>query len=386
MSSPGRAARLSTAVLAIVASLVSPASARGGEIAGKVFRGLTASFQATKQVPPVTGIDCAVEELATQIDWLEHAIDRYGSIVAKEPDVWGQSRLTRYRREYEAELATKRGTFEELNNASLARSDQAFLGLALAINAASAGPVPSGTVPPGFSSQQVMNLISTGSQGTAPFEATAPFAPLTSGSLQTLYDLSGKNPARINLEPTIHLDHLSRYLHHLHELRRINEGDDTGDSPGYALNLVRIPVSILPGKHTQRGHGAEITVTADLQLGDDLLPTTFRNLVINDLVDVIAPSLTFAVNEPELLAEARRQQERELTLAALAAEEREGLEQARAATARLADQLAQRQGTGTARFERELESIALSVAEHTGGGAEASETTLVLPEAIHSRS
>jgi hypothetical protein len=106
----------------------------------------------------------------------------------------------------------------------------------------------------------------------------------------------------LSLEPTLHLDQLSRYLNHLNELRRVNEGDDSADSPGYALNLVRIPVSILPGGRTRKGHGAEITVIAEPCLGDDLLPTTFKNLVINDLVDMIAPALTWCVNDRECLA------------------------------------------------------------------------------------
>ena len=82
-------------------------------------------------------------------------------------------------------------------------------------------------------------------------------------------------------------------------MRRINEGDDSADSPGYSLNLVRVPVSITPGGLTRKGHGAEITFLAEPILGDDLLPTTFRNLVLNDLVDLIAPPLTWAVNDPD---------------------------------------------------------------------------------------
>jgi hypothetical protein len=106
----------------------------------------------------------------------------------------------------------------------------------------------------------------------------------------------------VALEPTVHLDQLSRYLHHLHALRRVNEGDDSADAPGYELALVRIPVSVMPGELTDAGHGAEITFTAEPVLGDDLLPTTFRSLVINDLIDVIAPPLTWCVNDPACVA------------------------------------------------------------------------------------
>ncbi len=66
----------------------------------------------------------------------------------------------------------------------------------------------------------------------------------------------------IQLEQVQVLDQLKRYMDHLNELRRINEGDDTSDSPGYSLSLVRIPVSINPGRNSQEGYGAEIPMTA----------------------------------------------------------------------------------------------------------------------------
>jgi hypothetical protein len=270
--------------------------AAGGEVLDKVFRGLAAPAKAVHRRPPATGADCAVEQLAAEIDWLEHHIDRFGSIVAKHPDVWGQSRLTRHRAEYERLLAAELGNFQDLNNASLRRSDQSFLGMALAMQAA----VPGAGIPPSGATTSVTNLISTGTNPAQaiPFSRTAPF-----NATDTPFATFGLDDGNaVALEPTIHLDHLDRYVKHLQELRRINEGDDIADSPGYALNLVRIPVSILPGKHTQRGHGAEISVIADLQLGEDLLPTTFRNLVVNDLIDVLAPAVTYSVNESDVVA------------------------------------------------------------------------------------
>ena len=286
--------------------------AAAGEVLDKVFRGLAAPAKAVHRKPPATGVDCAVEQLASEIDWLEHHIDRYGSIVAKHPDVWGQSRLTRHRAEYEELLKAEKDNFHEIANASLRRSDQSFLGLALAIQ--SGLPTESGTKAATKGSettfQNVTQLISTGTsaeKSDIPLYRTAPFKTGKDGAEDfATFALDGdKKDVGIGLEPTIHLDHLDRYVKHLQELRRINEGDDIADSPGYALNLVRIPVSILPGKHTQRGHGAEISVIADLQLGDDLLPTTFRNLVVNDLIDVLAPSLTFSVNESDVVALAK---------------------------------------------------------------------------------
>lgn len=84
------------------------------------------------------------------------------------------------------------------------------------------------------------------------------------------------------------LDQRKRFLDHLHEIRRINEGDDSSDSPGYSLNLVRVPVSVIPGDKTRENFGAEVTLTAESVVTEELLVTTFRELVINDLVDQLA--------------------------------------------------------------------------------------------------
>src|SRR5262249_39941599 len=104
----------------------------------------------------------------------------------------------------------------------------------------------------------------------------------------------------LTLEPAVYLDQKARYLNHLHELRRINEGDDTADSPGYSLNLVRIPVSVLPGKQTDRGFGAEVTMALTPYLSEELLPTAFRNLIFNALVDQIGVPLTELLNDSEV--------------------------------------------------------------------------------------
>ena len=93
------------------------------------------------------------------------------------------------------------------------------------------------------------------------------------------------------------LDQRDRYLQYLQELRRRNEGDDTADSPGYSLNMVRIPISVLSGKRTYRGYGAEITCTMRPVLSPALLPVTFRNLVINDCVDQLCLPITRCADE-----------------------------------------------------------------------------------------
>jgi hypothetical protein len=227
----------------------------------------------------------AIEDLAENIDWLEHHIDRYGSIVAKQPDIWGEARLTKHRDEYERVLFRKLGGFEYRLNAAIAQSDSSFLAQALALSAAaSPGATQVGTNGP--AAVQTVNSTSVNATTVNPDPFTVPQAATVFGKLE----IAGAD--KIALEPTIELDQLSRYVQHLHELRRINEGDDTSDSPGYSMNLVRIPVSILPGKLTREGFGAEITVTATPALSDDLMPTTFRNLAINDVVDMLGLPIT----------------------------------------------------------------------------------------------
>ena len=275
----------------VAIAIALPTSTTEAQTGTRLWHGLKAAAQTLHREKPETCKDDSVEQLASEIDWLEHHIDTYGSIVAKQPDVWGQSRLTRHRYEYEAQMKAQLGNFQDLNNASISRSDQSFVGMAMAMSQGSAGATPQSTT-------NVQNMISDPTNpSSGVIDRTAPF---TTGTQQPFasYGLSDNNA--VSLEPSIHLDHLSQYIGHLDELRRINEGDDTVDSPGYALNLVRIPISIIPGKSTQRGHGAEVTVIGEAQLGDDLLPTTYRNMVINDLIDLLAPGLTFAVNNGEV--------------------------------------------------------------------------------------
>ena len=87
--------------------------------------------------PPPRATDPCLADLSARITWLEHHLDASGSIVAKQPDVWGQSRLTRHRVDYEQQMQRQLGAFTERTSAAIRRSDQAFTGLALAMQSAS---------------------------------------------------------------------------------------------------------------------------------------------------------------------------------------------------------------------------------------------------------
>ena len=241
-----------------------------------------------------------IRALAHDLDSLEAHIEKYGSVVAQHPSVWGQARLTKHRQDFELQMAVELGNFTATLNGTLSRTDQAYLVNAFALSAAATSKNSS-------SGGSAASSSSSSAPSTNPLDAstadiTGAFTsmtrnPATMPSLVGFKGLAGAGG--VALEPTTYLRQKANYLNCLNELRRINEGDDTADSPGYALNLVRIPVSVLPGKCTERGFGAEVTMTLKPYLSDDLLPATFRNLVINDLLEVIGVPLTYFLNDPK---------------------------------------------------------------------------------------
>src|SRR5215469_7069373 len=220
---------------------------------------------------PVGPRDASVEHLAKGIDYLEHHIETFGTVVAQHPDVWGQARLTKHRDEFERTMLDRLDKFLPTLQATVYRSDQAYLAMAFTLSAAaqpSARNVTSASAaaPPPPSSQAnstpgaaALGLIADPNTKDGPINRSLTQPGMSTYGVQSLA-----------IEPTIFLDQMKRYLDHLHELRRINEGDDTADSPGYSLNLVRIPISVLPGKRTRKGYGAELTITAEPYLTDEL--------------------------------------------------------------------------------------------------------------------
>lgn len=252
-----------------------------------------------------------VQALAHDLDALEELIEKFGSVVVKQPDVWGQARLTKHREEFEKIMVAELSNFSFTLQGSISVTDQAYFADAAALSAAAVGTPRRGVI-----------SNSTATSAAAPAAQAPPPAPPPVPQPQPLplpdqsdtfaaFSNINRTPVRtgptlefagaktgISVEPTVLLDQRARYLNHLHELRRINEGDDTADSPGYALNLVRIPVSILPGKCTDIGCGAEVTMTLTPYLSEELLPTTFRNLVMNDVIDQIGFPVTQFINDP----------------------------------------------------------------------------------------
>lgn len=216
-------------------------------------------------------------QMAQAIDELEHEIDGFGSVVVKQPDIWGEARWTKYRQDYEGVLNKELDRFRFTLAAQVSEADSAFLLSATALAGGAGGETASGA-----NVQQVFSSSSFPQPEfiSAPGTTANPFAKVV--------DDEGKVVDGITIEPTVYLDQLSRYVKHLNELRRINEGDDTNDFPGYALNLVRLPVSVLPGDETREGYGAEITFTIEPEMSEALLESTFKDLVVNDILDQLS--------------------------------------------------------------------------------------------------
>lgn len=279
-----------------------------------------------------------VMTLATDLDHLERHIDWYGSVVAKVPDVWGQARLTQYREDFEKEMAKELSLFSDGLQGSLSRSDSAYLASATALsfaaqpkppvvgsvtsnkgNAPSLVPVAqytAGLVPgPDGSVAALTKLAAPAASSSSSSSSAKAVTPIDLGDPAALVSKTdtvigkrndarlpaalafGQGPGQIGIEPTEHLAQKKRFLDYLAQIRRENEGDDASDAPGYSLNLLRIPVSVLPGKHTDKGYGAEITMTLNPVLSNELLPATFRTLLTNDLLNQFAYPITEILNE-----------------------------------------------------------------------------------------
>lgn len=186
---------------------------------------------------PVTGSDKNLEELAKNIDWLENRLNLYGTVVPKTPDVWGEARLTAHRQEFEEMLKRELTAFNKNTiNGAEAVKDNAFLAFALAMNNgltpnAPTAEIKSSSTGPGvgvFNYQEKTEgdtkTITSNGGAFATISAPADLGPVFQ------YDPSKITLGeKITVEQTEVLDQLARYLNHLHQIRRINEGDDTSD-------------------------------------------------------------------------------------------------------------------------------------------------------------
>ena len=250
-------------------------------------------------VDPENAEVLSMHQLACLIDDLEDRLQYRGRMVVKGPDVWGQNRMTQYRGEYEDQMKTQLANFEIILSSYQRRADLAALTSATSVGASLA---------PQVSRSRNVSTTTNVTQPAIPSAASlvgpnglvanansliGTTSPLLSPKDLTTLALSNKGAASgLGVEPTVLLDERSRFINYLHQLRRINTGDDRSDLPGYSLYLLRLPVSILPGDQSIRGKGATVTVKAKHDLTPDLLENTFRQVVILDTAYQLMDAVT----------------------------------------------------------------------------------------------
>jgi hypothetical protein len=256
---------------------------------------------------PIRSDPPTLTQVARMIDCIQNDILNQGTVVIKQPDIWSQARMTKFRKEFEDTMSTDLNKFQTYISAQIARSDAASFSSQTAL-AASISPVATPVAPQGGTTTSELtaatSLLGTGSTLPLPFGTPTNVAPGTA-VVSNFSLLAGTNPNQttvnpttgalqntpipLGLEPTVTLDEKADYITHLHRLRRINLGDDNADSAGYGLYLMRVPVSILPGDKTVKGYGAVVNITMRHEFSPKFLPITYRNLVISDVVDMLAP-------------------------------------------------------------------------------------------------
>ena len=66
-----------------------------------------------------------LEDVARRIDHIQNCLSNQGTVVIKQPDVWSQARMTKFRKEYENTMAQQITKFQPILSATIARSDSA---------------------------------------------------------------------------------------------------------------------------------------------------------------------------------------------------------------------------------------------------------------------
>jgi hypothetical protein len=295
--------RFRQALLVLAIAAVMGARAEAQQNMGE---GLVDRFNAFFPIDPSRHM--TVSELCCRLDCIAEELRDDGLVLIKSPDVFSQARLTRFRNDYDIQMSSDLANFHLVLAARINRLDSATTTSATALGAALSAPGTTNvTAPTGSASTSAAASLLSPSSGLFPsytqpnlFGGSAPGAFGNLGVGPNTLNLpapSAANAAALTLgvEPTVYLEEKARFLNELNHLRRLNLGPDQNDSSGYGLYLVRLPVSIAPGECTFQGHGADLSVQVQHEFTPDFLPSAFRRLVINDIVDQLGPHLYEAI-------------------------------------------------------------------------------------------
>lgn len=281
-------------LLAVMAAMGAPTCAQ--EYIGESLVDRFNAFFPIDHSKPMT-----VSELCCRLDCLTEELRDKGLVLIKSPDVFSQARMTRFRNDVENQMNSDLANFHLVLAARINRLDSATTQSATALGAALSAPGTTNVAVPSAGMSSNAGSLLSPTTGLFPgytqpnlFGSSPPgaFGGLTVGP-NALAAPSATNTAALSLgvDPTVYLDEKKRFLDYLNHLRRLNLGPDQNDSSGYGLYLVRLPVSIAPGECTYQGHGADLSVQVEHEFTPNFLPSAFRRLVINDVVDQLSPFL-----------------------------------------------------------------------------------------------
>ncbi len=255
-------------------------------------------------------------QVARMIDHIQSQIANQGTVVVKQADIWSQARMTKFRREFEDQMAAELTNFQVKLAGRVARTDTASFQSGTSIGGV-LNPLKAnanGDLPNVISSSSDLSAALGNVQGLSTSSTTDPATKTTTTTFNglpgTITNTSPSTAATfgllpaptgatttnafftntpIGLEPNIQNAEKADYITNLARVRRNNLGDDNTDSAGYAMYMMRVPVSLQPGDKTVKGHGAIVSLTMKHDFGPRFLPSTYRNLVINDVVDLLGP-------------------------------------------------------------------------------------------------
>jgi hypothetical protein len=276
--------RLSRLLIAwVVAAILSPGCHLGDPNAGHSDV-RDASFHRRHPDPKSHYHRDPVMVLARDVTSLEADLRRDGTITVKKPDVWGDGNLMHSLQEFDRLLAKRTEEFDETLQAYIARSDamevQSTTGIASALSGGGEASAPSATMIE-MDPINVFELINQ-ARVAAPPKASS-----------------------IGVEPTELARQLATYIDVCQSLRRRHMGDDNSRAAGYGLYKFRIPVSVLPGRETNEGHAAVVTLRAQLEMDAAHLRYTFPKLAIADLADLMAPLIQAEWGQADLTCKQR---------------------------------------------------------------------------------
>lgn len=289
-----RSVSLTCAAFALLFALRSPVYGQEAEENESIFAKLN-FFRPFDPSKPVT-----VAELSHRLDHIVEEMRDDGLVIIKQPDTFSQARMTRFRTDFESQMSTDLANFHLVLAARINRLDAATTTSQTALSGALAGPgqtnVTAINSPPALPTLPTSTATGTGLGLTGgPFNSTTPGGlGLAANNMTTNGALS------LGVEPTVYLDEKKRFLDELNEIRRISLGPDQNDSSGYGLYLIRMPISITPGEKTYHGFGADVSVAVEHEFPPQFLPTTFKNLVINDIVDQLGPAVYEVLRSSDL--------------------------------------------------------------------------------------